>query len=962
MAMAATNLPGLHVTAPDEDMEISSDYERIGEEIDVDIDLTVDPSHHEDEDYMLEDARSERGQEHENKDDIMLDGDGDGGYDEDGIMQDDASLPDEHLTDASEIGYVDVDVKETPQVQDVEVQDRGQGDDYIGYEDEVDVQPEDHLQATAQQPDVLPVPDEGAEVIGAETSGTQDQDREGVEAQPSEPTADAAVIEVQQSGEQRTENHVDIEQGTASHSQIEHVPTASAQETTEQDKASEQAQKAPEQTQPELEHVQTEVHDQIEVHDQTEVHGQTEVRESEQASEGTALEGSKPEQGPEQRSEQALEQGTKQSTGQSTNQVAKQGTEQSSEQSFELPPEPVEAVADFSHLPFNEHYSEADGSSDSARSMHPVIVNYHGEEIFLFPPAEGHTSETFFLSDESLAHQSIQNLFHALRVVLGNSIRDEVELEIDNAELGLCVSEDSAHAANTSIAQVLDVFIQLHHIDGVQNPDPLYVTLNTKARFSSRLNFLIEAIAESKGFSQVLLSHDDVEGDVYPEDEGDNDEQSHREPSQEYHSYDASAYEDRPQIEEGNYPNETDQSEAQASAPQVEENEVHHSQGTAFAEEQPSADVGEHGEPTSVQETVGTPHSVKSSDLPSDDDLPESENPEHQEDGNFQEPAKEPLPEDSPEDDLIDYDDAQNGADSRGDASNESSTIQGDATPAAAGSTSHPDHPLTVEETDQALATGASPPSDEAAAAKDPGAPEEPNSVHPEHDLSENVEEVVLSFDQDASQAGEGVYEPEQQADKQAEDTFEGQAEDQAESLYLPEDEDEYTDEQTLNFPDDDQGEHGQDEGDYVDVTQNAVSEEFDAGTQDAPQELSASAVDEHGLEEPFHDGVYDDADAEKIVDTVFDEAASDLGDNAHAAADDQAQSSGEAADEDDLDTIDYDDEELSEPPSPNANDNQSASKDMAPSPSSAKRGREEFDHGEEDVDNTQALKKVKSQ
>ncbi|EOD47244.1 hypothetical protein UCRNP2_6009 [Neofusicoccum parvum UCRNP2] len=140
MAMAATNqpLPGLHVTAPDEDMEIS-DYERNGDDIDIDIDLTVDPSHHEDEN--MDDDRSE----HDTRDDVMIDGDGND--DEDGMMQDNMSVPDEHLTDASDVGYIDMEVKEVPQEQpvghvDIEVQDSAPAEDFIDYDDNVEAQPQ----------------------------------------------------------------------------------------------------------------------------------------------------------------------------------------------------------------------------------------------------------------------------------------------------------------------------------------------------------------------------------------------------------------------------------------------------------------------------------------------------------------------------------------------------------------------------------------------------------------------------------------------------------------------------------------------------------------------------------------------------------------------------------------------------------------------------------------------------
>lgn len=82
-----------------------------------------------------------------------------------------------------------------------------------------------------------------------------------------------------------------------------------------------------------------------------------------------------------------------------------------------------------------------DGTQSSSDRPHPVIVVYQGSEISLFPPSEQDASETFFLQDESLAHRSIYDLLHACRQVLGETIHEADELEINIAELGLCISE-----------------------------------------------------------------------------------------------------------------------------------------------------------------------------------------------------------------------------------------------------------------------------------------------------------------------------------------------------------------------------------------------------------------------------------------------------------------------------------------------------------------------------------------
>lgn len=74
--------------------------------------------------------------------------------------------------------------------------------------------------------------------------------------------------------------------------------------------------------------------------------------------------------------------------------------------------------------------------------VHSVIVVYQHNQISLFPPIEQNAdqAETYFLSDPSLAGESIIELLKACRIVLAESINDEDELEIkiDSLNLDFC--------------------------------------------------------------------------------------------------------------------------------------------------------------------------------------------------------------------------------------------------------------------------------------------------------------------------------------------------------------------------------------------------------------------------------------------------------------------------------------------------------------------------------------------
>lgn len=173
--------------------------------------------------------------------------------------------------------------------------------------------------------------------------------------------------------------------------------------------------------------------------------------------------------------------------------------------------------------PNDEHSVVQAENSQQESSSHPVIVIYEDNEISLFRPKDEDESGTFFLQDAALASQPLSSLLMACREVLGDTIHDEQELQIEIAELDLTIGEvsspshssnhaanrrqqESAHAGVTSFSELLDVYMDLHRLDGTNEPDPMYVTLTTKSRFSARLGSLREAIADGRGFSQLWYS------------------------------------------------------------------------------------------------------------------------------------------------------------------------------------------------------------------------------------------------------------------------------------------------------------------------------------------------------------------------------------------------------------------------------------------------------------------------
>ncbi|KAL9118758.1 MAG: hypothetical protein Q9187_004696 [Circinaria calcarea] len=137
--------------------------------------------------------------------------------------------------------------------------------------------------------------------------------------------------------------------------------------------------------------------------------------------------------------------------------------------------------------------------------VHSVIVVYQQSQISLFPPMEQNSdqAETYFLSDASLAGKSILELLKACRIVLAESINEEDELEIKLESLNLDFCECTAESSTTSLSQILELYLQLQLNDGVDDPDPLFLTLTTRVKLANRLEYLYAAVAGGKGFADV---------------------------------------------------------------------------------------------------------------------------------------------------------------------------------------------------------------------------------------------------------------------------------------------------------------------------------------------------------------------------------------------------------------------------------------------------------------------------
>ncbi|RAO66252.1 uncharacterized protein BHQ10_002264 [Talaromyces amestolkiae] len=154
----------------------------------------------------------------------------------------------------------------------------------------------------------------------------------------------------------------------------------------------------------------------------------------------------------------------------------------------------------------NEH-----DSTEQTPYLHQVKVIYQESEISMFPPRTGNTSETYFLADEGLAHESIGRLFKECRAILGEHASSEDSLVFHIDSLGIELCEDNTHVTEITLSQIVDTYLHLCRNSGIEQPEPLYLGLNTRPHLSSELAALLNAAKEGKGISDIQTWEEEYE-------------------------------------------------------------------------------------------------------------------------------------------------------------------------------------------------------------------------------------------------------------------------------------------------------------------------------------------------------------------------------------------------------------------------------------------------------------------
>lgn len=193
---------------------------------------------------------------------------------------------------------------------------------------------------------------------------------------------------------------------------------------------------------------------------------------------------------------------------------AQQSTQDATE-SLKAPPQrPGALETDLAHV--------ADGPpTPSETGLHPVLVRFGGLTVPLFKSRQ---QPDGLVKDDNLASVSLGDLLLNCRQRLvnrGETIVDDQELVLNFDRLGLMVVEDTRPAASTSLNEILDVYLLLHHHDGTEEVPPLSLTLSTQLRFTSSFNMFKQAAEQGQGMSRFAFLQPADEGEAYYPDEDD---------------------------------------------------------------------------------------------------------------------------------------------------------------------------------------------------------------------------------------------------------------------------------------------------------------------------------------------------------------------------------------------------------------------------------------------------------
>lgn len=182
--------------------------------------------------------------------------------------------------------------------------------------------------------------------------------------------------------------------------------------------------------------------------------------------------------------------------------------------------------------------------------LHPMTFRYAGLSMPLF---KSRRQPEGLLKDDNLASLSLAELIQSCRqqlaLKIGEDVSEDQEVLLGFGHLGLMLVEDCRAAFESSLNDVLEVYLQLHQNDGAQEIPPLSLSLSLQLKFQSSFTILKQAAAGGQGMSSFgfLQSTGEDSAEYYQEEFDDGEATGlqgpgHVEEGFEDHEYDESTY------------------------------------------------------------------------------------------------------------------------------------------------------------------------------------------------------------------------------------------------------------------------------------------------------------------------------------------------------------------------------------------------------------------------------------
>ncbi|KAK3725404.1 hypothetical protein LTR37_000374 [Vermiconidia calcicola] len=164
------------------------------------------------------------------------------------------------------------------------------------------------------------------------------------------------------------------------------------------------------------------------------------------------------------------------------------------------------------------HNDAPDTPTDTG--LHPMTIRYGDYHMPLF---KSRRQPDGLLKDDNLASLSlaelVRNCRQQLAVKIGEEVSEDQEMILGFEHLGLMLVEDCRAAFESSLNEVLEVYLQLHHNDPAHDLPPLSLSLTPQLKFTSSFNILKQAAAGGQGMSSFgfLQSATNAQAEYYHE-------------------------------------------------------------------------------------------------------------------------------------------------------------------------------------------------------------------------------------------------------------------------------------------------------------------------------------------------------------------------------------------------------------------------------------------------------------